>query len=145
MRSTDALQVIRILHRSKARIFISLGSCTGQHDGDGDNPTTDNGEAENNHAKPPELWAKVDIVSLVDVENFSHDCATDHLSSPSWASQSKVFGDKHRTVRLSFLPSTRMSNSLLATHIELDHDLTKDCSTPRVIVKCWKTSKRRRI
>ena len=121
VRNTDALQVVRILHRSKARIFVSLGSCNGQHDGDGDGdkPTTDNGEAENNNTKPPELWAKVDVVSLIDMDSFTHDCAMDHLSSESWASQSKVFGDADRKVRLSFSPSTRMSESVLVIHTEL--------------------------
>ncbi|KAM5539582.1 hypothetical protein V8D89_006691 [Ganoderma adspersum] len=121
VRNTDALQVVRILHRSKARIFVSLGACTGQRDGEGDSPNddpkSDNAEAEN--VKPPQLWAKVDVVSLIDMDSFTHDCATDHLSSASWATQSKVFGDAERKVRLSFSPSTRMSESVLVIHTEL--------------------------
>ena len=105
VRNTEALQVVRILHRSKARIFVSLGSCTEHRDHDPD--------------KPPALWAKVDVVSLIDVDTFTHDCADDHIDSESWASRSKVFGDVDRKVRLSFMPSTRMSENVLVVHTEL--------------------------
>ncbi|KAI1782205.1 hypothetical protein LXA43DRAFT_847400, partial [Ganoderma leucocontextum] len=101
--NTEMLQVVRILHHSKAHIFVSFGSCTEHQDPD----------------KPPLLWAKIDVVSLIDMLTFTHDCSEDHLNAESWATCSKVFGDADRKVQLSLMPSTRMSESRLVIHMEL--------------------------
>ncbi len=103
VRNTDMLQVVRVVHRSQGRIWISLGTCTSHHD----------------HDEPPPLWAKVDIVRYIDPKTFPHDCSEDHVDSASWATRSKDFGDAERSVRLSLTPSTRMPDSKFLISLEL--------------------------
>ena len=105
VRDTEALQVIVILHRlnGDTSIFVSLGLCSA-------NCGSDN---------RPHLWAKVDVMFLTTVSTFTHDCSKDHLESESWVARSKDFGEAERRVRLSLIPSTRMSESVLEVHLEL--------------------------
>ena len=106
IRDTEALQIVEILRRSPAiSIYLFLGSCAERHDRDPE--------------KPPVLWAKIDMQIHPGMDIFTHDCSEDHIDSESWATRSKVFGDTDRKVRLSFTPSTQMSESVFVIHLEL--------------------------
>ncbi|PIL26299.1 hypothetical protein GSI_12055 [Ganoderma sinense ZZ0214-1] len=103
VKSTDTTQVLKFVNHSEGRIFVSLGTCTKGQDPD----------------KPPLLWAKVVVMTLVNPSRFTHDCSTDHLDTDSWATRSKVFGDADRSVRLSFMSSMQPPRERLVIHLEL--------------------------
>ncbi|PIL26326.1 hypothetical protein GSI_12082 [Ganoderma sinense ZZ0214-1] len=102
----DTLQALEIYGNGVVRIKVSFGSCI-QHRGHDTNETG-------------KLWAKVDVLLYyADMDTFIHNCSEDHIDSESWATRSKFFGDPDRGVRLSLMPSTRMSESCFVIHLEL--------------------------
>ena len=104
-KNREALQVIAIFDGQSLRIFVSLGLYAEPH----------------NHGpkEPPVLWANVHIKYLTSVDTFVYDCSEDYFDSESWATLSKDFGDAELKVRLSFVPSARMSESVLEIRLEL--------------------------
>ncbi|KAM5537275.1 hypothetical protein V8D89_009005 [Ganoderma adspersum] len=98
---SQALQVLIFNHRTfRGGIFLIMGMCT-------------------NLDKSPHTWAKVVVMALVNLGNYTHDCSMDHLDADSWATGSKIIGDEDRKVRLSVTPSKRMPETTLVVHLEL--------------------------